>query len=338
MSGDFADTHGLTEKNWGQQWIMVWFQEESVSKQADMLCSSLLRNIHGTPQIGHFLYVLIAEAQAVTCVDIEVSSPTRVANTAWTHISRGVTQWARQPSEFPPEVEGMDAVFVDGGNAVDHPTFPVYQRYFHLIVIQEDCQAVETRCVLHCCESDGQSRWLWRNPPYKNTWKHFQDTALWCNLKLAQQRGLQFYQTRSNAVILYDTLLAKFVEKAICVKTKDQLYQRESVILRPRVVLRANSQSGSQDLLVQGARSSWESQQDAESYGKPEATLLTMEYPVFRPQRWNCRMHSDKTTSQNLLRCSKNIGKRNSSLKTWVKSRRSTNSARNHNKYSKIWT
>ena len=43
-------------------------------------------------------------------------------------------------------------------------------------------------------------------------------------------------------------------------KTKDQLYQTESVILRPRVVLRANSQSGSQDLPVQEARSSWESQ------------------------------------------------------------------------------
>ena len=83
-------------------------------------------------------------------------------------------------------------------------------------------------------------------------------------MKLAQQRGLQFYQTRSNAVILHDTLLAEFIEKATCMKTKDQLYQRESVILRPRVVLRADSQSGSQDDLVQEARSSWESQQDAE--------------------------------------------------------------------------
>ena len=84
---------------------------------------------------------------------------------------------------------------------------------------------------------------------YKSTWKQFQDTAFLCNLKLAQQRGLQFYQTRSNAVILYDTLLAEFIEKAICMKTKDQLHRRESVILRPRVVLEANSQSGSQDLL-----------------------------------------------------------------------------------------
>ena len=53
------------------------------------------------------------------------------------------------------------------------------------------------------------------------------------------------------------------------------------MILRPRVVLKANSQCGSQDLHVQEARSSWESQQDGESYGKTEATLLTTEFLVF---------------------------------------------------------
>ena len=50
-------------------------------------------------------------------------------------------------------------------------------------------------------------------------------------------------------------------------KTKDQLHQREIVILRPRVVFKTNSQCGSQDLPVQEARSSGESQQDAESHG-----------------------------------------------------------------------
>ena len=48
-------------------------------------------------------------------------------------------------------------------------------------------------------------------------------------------------QFEARSVTLYDTLLAEFIEKAICMKTKDQLYQRESVILRPRVVLKANS-------------------------------------------------------------------------------------------------
>ena len=54
-----------------------------------------------------------------------------------------------------------------------------------------------------------------RIAPYKNTWKRFQNTVVWSNLKLLQQRGLQFYQTRSNAVLLFDTLPAGFIEKAI---------------------------------------------------------------------------------------------------------------------------
>ena len=87
--------------------------------------------------------------------------------------------------------------------------------------------------------------------------------------------------TRSNAVFLYDTLPAEFIEKAIRMKTKDQLYQRESVILRPRVVLKANSQSDSQDLSVQEARSSWESQQDAESYGETRSNNADYRVPGF---------------------------------------------------------
>ena len=84
-----------------------------------------------------------------------------------------------------------------------------------------------------------------------------------------------FYQTRSIPVILYDTLPAEFIEKAICMKTKDQLYQRECVVLRPRDVLRANSQSGPQDLLVQEARS----QQDAESYGETRSNTADYRIP-----------------------------------------------------------
>ena len=118
-----------------------------------------------------------------------------------------------------------------------------------------------------------------RIAPNKNTWNHFQHTVLWCNLKLAQQRGLQFFQTRSNAVILYDTLPAEFIEKAICLKTKDQLYMEESVILGPRVVLKANSQCGSQDPPVQEARSYWESQQDAETYGETRSNTADYRIP-----------------------------------------------------------
>ena len=110
--------------------------------------------------------------------------------------------------------------------------------------------------------------------------KYLEDTVFWCSLKLAQQRGLQFCQTKSNAVLLYDTLPAEFIEKAISMKTKDRLYQRESVILRLRVVLKANSQNHlGKDSSVQEARSSWESRQDAESFGEARSNTADNRVP-----------------------------------------------------------
>ena len=41
---------------------------------------------------------------------------------------------------------------------------------------------------------------------YKQKWKVHQDTFDWVDFQLAQRNGLKFYQTRSNAIILYDTL------------------------------------------------------------------------------------------------------------------------------------
>ena len=51
------------------------------------------------------------------------------------------------------------------------------------------------------------------------------------------------------------------------------------MILRPLVVLEANSQCGSQDLPVQEARSSWESQQDTESYGETRSNTADYRIP-----------------------------------------------------------
>ena len=93
----------------------------------------------------------------------------------------------------------------------------------------------------------------------------------------SRERTAIFYQTRSNAVVFYDTLFAEFIEKATCMKTKEQLYRRESA--RPRVVFRANSQCGLQDLLRPEARSSWESQQDADSYGETRCNIVDYRVP-----------------------------------------------------------
>ena len=38
---------------------------------------------------------------------------------------------------------------------------------------------------------------------YKITWRIQRNTVFWCNLKIAQRKGLQFYQTQSHAIALF---------------------------------------------------------------------------------------------------------------------------------------
>ena len=40
----------------------------------------------------------------------------------------------------------------------------------------------------------------------QKTWKKHQNKVYWVDIKLAQQKGLKFYQTRSKAIIFHDTL------------------------------------------------------------------------------------------------------------------------------------
>ena len=48
----------------------------------------------------------------------------------------------------------------------------------------------------------------------KNIGKYTKMQYYWCCLKVAQKKGLQFCQTRSNAIILYNTLPAICIEKS----------------------------------------------------------------------------------------------------------------------------
>ena len=84
-----------------------------------------------------------------------------------------------------------------------------------------------------------------RNTVYKNTSRVHQDTVSWCKLKLAQSKGLQFYQTRSHAIALVNTLPATCIEKVVCMKVGEDLYckVRQSPRL-PRVALTPNPQNG----------------------------------------------------------------------------------------------
>ena len=64
---------------------------------------------------------------------------------------------------------------------------------------------------------------------HKQKWNVHQDTVHWVGFQLAQRKGLKFYQTTSNAVILYETLPAYCVSKAIVMRFEEITYQKVHV-------------------------------------------------------------------------------------------------------------
>ena len=64
-------------------------------------------------------------------------------------------------------------------------------------------------------------------------WKKHQDAVFWVHIDLAIPKGLTFYQTRSNAIILQGTLPAYCIPKVVRLKTGEVLYEKSYMSPRP---------------------------------------------------------------------------------------------------------
>ena len=58
------------------------------------------------------------------------------------------------------------------------------------------------------------TRSTWMHRVMHNTWRH-QNAVYWVDINLALRKGLKFYQTRSNAIILHETLPAYCIPKVV---------------------------------------------------------------------------------------------------------------------------
>ena len=56
--------------------------------------------------------------------------------------------------------------------------------------------------------------------------KKHQNTVYWVDINLALKKGLKFYQTRSNAIILHETLPAYCIPKVIRMDTGEVIYEK----------------------------------------------------------------------------------------------------------------
>ena len=66
-----------------------------------------------------------------------------------------------------------------------------------------------------------------------NAWKKHQDAVYWVDIDLAIRKGLTFYQTRSNAIILQGILPAYCIPKVVRLKTGEVLYEKAYMSPRP---------------------------------------------------------------------------------------------------------
>ena len=64
-------------------------------------------------------------------------------------------------------------------------------------------------------------------------WKKHQDAENWVDIHLAIAKGLKFNQTRSNAIILQETLPAHRIPKVVRMETGEVLYEKEYMSPRP---------------------------------------------------------------------------------------------------------
>ena len=57
-------------------------------------------------------------------------------------------------------------------------------------------------------------------------WKKHQNTVYWVDINLAPKKGLKFNQTRSNAIILHETLPVYCIPKVVRMETEEVIYRK----------------------------------------------------------------------------------------------------------------
>ena len=67
-----------------------------------------------------------------------------------------------------------------------------------------------------------------------NACKRHQDAVYWVDINFALEKGLKFYQTRSNAIILHETLPAYCIPEVVRMETGEVIFEKENASTRPR--------------------------------------------------------------------------------------------------------
>ena len=69
-----------------------------------------------------------------------------------------------------------------------------------------------------------------RKALFQSTWKVSQAAVYWIHLAKAPEKGVQFWQTRSHAIIFYDSVPAGCIERVVCLQGDKILCPKDSQV------------------------------------------------------------------------------------------------------------
>ena len=105
--------------------------------------------------------------------------------------------------------------------------------------------------------------------------KKHQNTVCWVDINLALKKGLKFYQTRSNAIILHETLPACCIPKVVRMETGEVIYEKENTSPRPPPKI--------------SLKHDWKREMGSEHAQRPEVGQLSRSFqsnqPILNPSR-----------------------------------------------------
>ena len=120
-------------------------------------------------------------------------------------------------------------------------------------------------------------------------WKKHQNTVYWVDINLALKKGLKFCQTRSNAIILHETLPACCIPKVVRMETREIIYEKVFASPRPpaKISLKHDSMKelGSEVARQPEGEVVQQSKSSQSSQPNPNPDHDGTERPVVCPQR-----------------------------------------------------
>ena len=132
----------------------------------------------------------------------------------------------------------------------------------------------------------------------QKVWKKHQNTVYWVDIKLAQQKRFKFCRTRSNAIILHETLPAYCIPKVVRMETGE--VKNEKVYASPRPPPKIS------------LKHDWMKELGSEVAQRPQAGQVVQQSKSSQSSQPNPNPEHDRTgtpvvCSEDRTRCKKNV-------------------------------